>query len=139
MLGLPKNTLDVPKYREVVKNAINDAMVSAPTMCSWERCYPHVASATQADHRSKSEQREKEGSKRFSTKGRRKWTSVAVEVCQVKGVPRTVQVPLHFHHFRFQEVISDSDSAVEPAPSPSRSNVKLKAGMGADEVQHTPT
>lgn len=27
-LGLPKNTLDVPKYREIVKRAINDAMQS---------------------------------------------------------------------------------------------------------------
>ena len=33
VLGLPKNTLDVPKYREIVKHAINDAMVCAATTC----------------------------------------------------------------------------------------------------------
>ncbi len=38
-----------------------------------------------------------------------------------------------------QEVISDSDSAVEPTPSTSRSNVKLDMSADANEVLYTPT
>ena len=132
-LGLPKNTLDVPKYREIVKRAIKDAMASVPTMRSREHCCSHIT----PEPRSKCKQREKEGGKRFGTKGWRKWTFVIVEVCQVKGVPRTVQSTLDYHQSCFQEVISDSDSAVEPTSSPSLSKAKLTANT--DKVLYMPT
>lgn len=96
-LGLPKNTLDVPKYKEIVKRSINDAMRSEQTP---------GASASSVKKTGKPGSTPKVGESRRSSLSK---------------------------SAKSKEVISDSDSAVEPTPSTSRSNVKLDMSADADE------
>ncbi|KAI9440823.1 hypothetical protein H4582DRAFT_1498347 [Lactarius indigo] len=96
-LGLPKNTLDVPKYKDIVKRAINDAMQSEQT---------------QGTSASRGGKTGKNGS--ISKAGQSGRSSLSKSA-------------------KSKEVISDSDSAVEPTPSTSRSNVKLDMSAHADE------
>ncbi|KAH9034582.1 hypothetical protein EDB85DRAFT_994532 [Lactarius pseudohatsudake] len=95
-LGLPKNTLDVPKYKDIVKRAINDAMQSEQTP---------GASASRDRKTGKTGSIPKAG----QSGGRSSLSKSA----------------------KSKEVISDSDSAVEPT---SRSNVKLDMSAHAVEV-----
>jgi hypothetical protein len=99
-LGLPKNTLDVAKYRDIVKRAIQDAMQSEKTP---------GASASKVKKTGKNSSTPKIGESGRSSLSK-----------SVKS----------------KEVISDSDSAVEPTPSTSRSNVKFNKTADADEVVH---
>ncbi|KAN0132810.1 hypothetical protein V8E53_009481 [Lactarius tabidus] len=57
VLGLPKNTLDAPKYKEIVKHAINDAMQSKQTpgaSASKERKRVETGSARKASESGRS-------------------------------------------------------------------------------------
>ncbi|KAI9458425.1 hypothetical protein BJY52DRAFT_1186904 [Lactarius psammicola] len=97
-LGLSKNTLDVPKYKEIVKRAINDAMQSGQTQGE-----------------SASGDRKKTGKNSSTPKAGESGRSPLLKSAKSK------------------EIISDSDSGVEPTPSTSRSNVKSGLSAHADE------